>query len=80
MTQGRSSWGWRAIGDKVWYAKYTEDNYWEKAGPSLYYTGARWMVWIPNVMVAEVTEFTDRKNPPCEWALDMWRLANDITD
>ncbi len=75
-----SKWQWGVSGDKVWYAMYDNNGYWQKAGPSLYYTGKRWMVWIPNVMQAEVTEFTDRKNPPQEWALAVWRMANDNTD
>lgn len=35
---------------------------------TLYWNGKRWIAWVTNVLVAEPTEFTDRKDPPLDWA------------
>jgi hypothetical protein len=43
---------------------------------SLWWNGARWVVWIQEVLVAEPTDFTDINDPPIEWAEGVFRLTN----
>ena len=43
---------------------------------SLWWNGARWVVWITNLFVGESTEFKDSNDPPLEWAESMYTLVN----
>lgn len=43
---------------------------------SLWWNGARWVVWITNLFVGESTEFRDVNDPPMDWAESMYILVN----
>jgi len=44
---------------------------------SLWWNGARWVVWIGNLFVGESTEFKNVNDPPMEWAESMYILVNN---
>jgi hypothetical protein len=43
----------------------------------LWYNGARWVAWIPNLFVCEPTDFKDPRYPPFEWAECMNTVRNN---
>ena len=44
---------------------------------SLWWNGARWVVWVYNLFIAEPTEFTDINDPPIDWAEGVYTLTNN---
>jgi hypothetical protein len=44
---------------------------------SLWWNGARWVVWIVGVFNVQDTDFQDINDPPMEWAEGVYRLANE---
>lgn len=54
--------------------------YWGKPNDNkvitLWWNGARWVVWIRNVLSAEPTDHKDLNDPPFDWAEDVYTLAN----
>ena len=82
--------GWKYRGDEVHSKHPTYDLYtWVKSqnsvvvspyigkAVSLWWNGARWVVWIMGVFNVQDTDFQDINDPPMEWAEGVFRLTNE---
>lgn len=56
------------------------DTEWVVTYITLNWTGKRWRVWMRDLYYGEMTEFTDRENPPFEWAEAIQRMVIDIPE